>query len=249
MKDDQQHKEDREAEKQVVARRAVEFVKDDMRVGLGSGTTTAYFIRLLGKRILEEGLKVIGVATSKASRDLALLSGIPLAEDDEEFVLDITIDGADQATHFGELIKGGGGALLHERIVAAASRFFIVIGDSSKLVDCLGSAPLPVEVCKFGWRNVLKRLRLHGCDAAIRLNNGEQFFITEEGNYIIDCRFTPGSFPVPSSLSQDIRSIPGVADHGLFVGMADLILIARGNKVDEIAVSRVELPTVMKPLA
>lgn len=240
MRDDQKFKIDQEIEKQTAARRAVEFVKDGMRVGLGSGTTTAYAIRFLGERILKEGLKVIGVPTSTPSRDLALLCGIPLADDNEEFALDITIDGADQATRSGELIKGGGGALLHERIVAGASRRFIVIVDSSKLVDCLGSVPLPVEVFKFGWRNILKRLRLYGCDAAIRLKSDGQFFVTDEGNYIVDCRFTTEAFPIPSFLSQGIRGIPGVADHGLFIGMADLILIARGDNVEEIVVNRVE---------
>jgi ribose 5-phosphate isomerase A len=238
MQKDEQQKADREAEKQIAARRAVAYVKDGMHVGLGSGTTAAYAIQLLGKRILEEGLKVTGVATSAASRALALLSGIPLVENTEEFTLDLAIDGADQATRAGELLKGGGGALLHERIVAVAARSFIVIGDSTKLVQRLGTALLPIEVYTFGWRNVLARLRLLGCEATVRLKDGGPFFITEEGNYLIDCRFPPDSFPHPAALNQNIRNIPGVADHGLFLGMADLILIARGNEVDEITVNR-----------
>jgi ribose 5-phosphate isomerase A len=229
---------DREAEKQLVARRAVKYVQDGMRVGLGTGSTAVYAIRYLGDRVHEEGLKVTGVATSPASRELAMLSGIPLAEDLEGFTLDLTIDGADQATRAGEMIKGGNGALLHERIVGGAARRYIIICDSSKLVDRLGSAPLPVEVSRFGWRNALARLEAQGCRANVRRKDGSQFFITEEGNYIIDCQFPPDAFPQPDRLSQVIREIPGVADVGLFLNMVDLLLIARGDQVEEIATSR-----------
>ena len=227
---------DREAEKQIAARRAVACVQDGMRVGLGSGTTSAYAIQFLGQRVQAEGLRVTGVPTSVASWDLAAASGIPLADNREEFALDLAIDGADEATRAGELIKGGGGALLHERIVAAAARRFIVIGDSTKLVDRVGTAPLPVEVCPFGWRNVLSRLQLYGGEAKVRRKAGGEFFVTEEGNHLIDCRFPPEWFRLPASLDQSIRAIPGVVDHGLFLGMANLILIARGTEVEEIAI-------------
>jgi ribose 5-phosphate isomerase A len=227
---------DREAEKQVVARRAVTYVQDGMRVGLGSGTTSAYAIRFLGERVRSDGLAVTGVATSPASRDLATLSGIPLATDLEGFTLDLAIDGADQLTRAGELIKGGGGALFHERIVGAAARRYIIIADSNKLVNRLGSVLLPVEVCQFGWRNALGRLEALGCKANVRRKDGSPIFITEEGNYIIDCEFPPDTFPEPAWLDHAIRAIPGVVDHGLFLGMADLVLIAHGDQVEEIAI-------------
>ena len=227
----------RETEKQIVARRAVAYVEDGMRVGLGSGTTAAYAIRFLGQRVRSEGLKIIGVPTSTGSRELAASCCIPLADDLAGFALDLAIDGADQATRAGELIKGAGGALLHERVVAGAARRFIVIGDSSKLAAHLGYVPLPVEVCPFGWRNALARLEFHGCKASVRHNAGSPF-VTEEGNYLLDCQFPPEAFLRPAWLDQTIRTIPGVADHGLFLGMTDLLLIARGDEVEEIPTSR-----------
>jgi ribose 5-phosphate isomerase A len=228
---------DREAEKELAARHAVQYVKDGMRVGLGSGTTSAYAIRLLGDRVRSEGLRITGIATSAASGSLAESAGITIATDLEGFELDLAIDGADQATRAGDLIKGGGGALLHERIVNAAASKFVVILDSSKLVDDLGTFPLPVEVCRFGWRNALNRLKSLGCMPVLRERSG-QAFLTEEGNFIIDCKFEIKSTQFPLDLERRIRSIPGVADLGLFLGMADLIIIASGDDVEEITLEQ-----------
>ncbi len=224
---------DREAEKRVAARHAVRFVQDGMRVGLGSGSTAAYAIRYLGERICKEGLRVVGVPTSAASRALANEVNVPIAGDLEGFELDVAIDGADEATRVGDLMKGGGGAMFHERIVASAARRFIVICDSSKLVENLGQFPLPVEVCSFGWRNVANRLRTLGCEPKLRAKDGQPF-LTAEGNFIIDCQFTPASLQGLRDLDQHIATIPGVVDHGLFLGMADVLVIARGEVVEEI---------------
>ncbi len=225
---------DKEAQKQAAAKAAVEYVESGMLVGLGTGTTAAYAIRFLGDRVRSEGLKIIGVPTSSASRDLASSVGIPILPDQEGFDLDIAIDGADQVTRAGDAIKGGGGAMLHERIVAASARQFIIIGDSTKLVDCLGSHSLPIEVYVFGWKNVLLRLQAIGGKATLRQKEGEPPFRTAEDNLIIDYQFNSGVVPPLVSLDQDIRAIVGVADHGLFCGMAHRILIGQAEKVEEI---------------
>ena len=224
---------DRDLEKQLAARHAVRLVQSGMRVGLGSGSTAAYAIQHLGERIRSEGLKVVGVPTSVSSRKLAEAAGVPLAADIEGFEVDLAIDGADELTKAGDLIKGGGGALFHERIVASAAKRFVVIADSSKLVGELGRFPLPVEVCRFGWRNAQARLQSLRCNAVRREKDGD-VFLTEEGNFIVDC-----SFPSMGSLHQlgrAIREIPGVVDHGLFLGTAHLLVIGRGNLVEEIPV-------------
>lgn len=224
---------DRESEKQLAARHAVRLVQDGMRVGLGSGTTAAYAIRFLGERIRDEGLRVVGIPTSAASRDLAESVGVPLATELDGFQLDIAIDGADQATRAGHLIKGGGGALLHERIVDAAASRFVVIGDSSKVVKALGGFPLPVEVFRFGWRNTVGPLTALGGTPTLRQRDGQPF-VTEEGNLVIDCVFSSTALESAHRLSRDIRFIPGVADHGLFLDLAHTIIIARGDVVEEI---------------
>jgi len=227
-----------DAEKQAVARRAVQFVQDGMRVGLGSGSTSAHAVRFLGERIRNEGLKIIGVPTSPACEEVARMAGVPLAADRDSFALDLAIDGADEATRDGALIKGGGGALLHERIVAAAAKRFVVICDSSKLVEQLGSAILPVEVFRFGWRNAAARIEAEGGQAAIRVQSDGSLFVSEEGNYILDCVFPPETMQRTSWLNQFLRTVPGVADHGLFLGMADLMLVAHGERVEEIPLVR-----------
>ncbi|MFO1019203.1 MAG: ribose-5-phosphate isomerase RpiA [Planctomycetales bacterium] len=222
-----------ESEKELAARGAVALVQAGMRVGLGSGSTSAYAVKFLGERIAKEGLKIVGVPTSTETRTLATQVGIPLQETLEGFELDVAIDGADQATRGGVLIKGGGGAMLRERIVAAAAKQFVVIADSSKLVEMLGGFPLPVEVVCFGWRNAMQRLAALGCDARLRLKNGEPFR-TDEGNFVIDCPFSTEILSQPEKLDQEIRGIAGVVEHGLFRGMAERLIVARGNTVEVI---------------
>lgn len=222
-----------EEEKELAARAAVALIEDGMRVGLGSGSTSAYAVRLLGERIAQERLKIVGVPTSAETRKLALEVGIPLEDDLDGFELDLAIDGADQATREGHLIKGGGGAMLRERIVAAAAECFIVIADSSKLVTRLEGFPLPVEVVCFGWRNTMARLAALGCDARLRVKNGE-VFRTDEGNFVVDCPFSAEALREAEELDVEIRSIPGVVEHGLFLGMAERMFVARGGGVEEI---------------
>lgn len=220
-------------EKELAAREAVALVKDGMRVGLGSGSTSAYAVKLLGERIAREGLKIVGVPTSTETRNLALKVGIPLLDDLEGFELDIAIDGADQATRGGHLIKGGGGAMLRERIVAAAAKRFVVIADASKLVERLGGFALPVEVVTLGWKNAMQRLTALGCEARLRVKNGETFR-TDEGNVVIDCPFSSETLLDAEKLDQEIRGIAGVVEHGLFLNMAERMFVARGEKVEEI---------------
>lgn len=225
---------DRQAEMRAAAKAAVGYVLSGMRVGLGSGATAGHAIRLLGERVRIEGLKITGVPTSTASRDLAIAEGIPLSDDTAGFELDLAIDGADQLTRGGEMIKGGGGALLRERIVAAAAKQFFVIADSTKLVEQLGTFPLPVEVVPFGWKNVFRRLQNLGCEPTLRLQKNGEPIQTDEGNLILDCRFANDVMPPLAQLDRDLRAIAGVAEHGLFLGMARRLFIARGEKVEEI---------------
>lgn len=223
-----------DAEKLVAARHAVALVRDGMHVGLGSGSTSAWAVRVLGERIAREGLKIVGVPTSSATRDIALEVGVPLADDLSDFELDLAIDGADQTTRTGDIIKGGGGALLQERIVAAAAKQFIIIADSSKLVERIGSFPVPVEVFQLGWKNVARRLRKLGVEPKLRLQKSGQALVTDEGNYILDCPFSEAALLSATELAQTINNFPGVADHGIFVNMAHLLVIARGEQLEEI---------------
>jgi ribose 5-phosphate isomerase A len=225
-------------EKQVAAARAVSYIQDGMQVGLGSGSTSAAAVRLLAERIKTEGLKIVGVPTSSATRALAIELGVPLAKDLSEFQLDLAIDGADEATRNGWLIKGGGGALLQEKIVAAAAKRFLVMIDSSKLVERLGKFALPVEVFQLGYRNIVARLEALGAEVKLRTAKDDSPFVSDEGNYLLDCRFPADLYEDPYTLADQIRNLPGVADHGFFLGMTDTLVIGRGDRAEEIAVSR-----------
>jgi len=218
--------------KRLVAKRAVEFVKDGMVVGLGSGTTATCFIRELAAR----GLKIRCVASSEASHDLAASLGMCVATLAELPELDVYIDGADEIARvpglgFG-LIKGGGGALLREKIVASAAKSFIVVADSTKLVEHLGRFPLPVEVIKMALPLVQPRLAALGLNPKLRqAKSGAGPYITDEGNYILDCAC--GRIDDPQRTAAAIRAIVGVVEHGLFLGMATLALVAGENGVSE----------------
>jgi len=209
--------------KRMAARRALEFVEDGMLLGLGSGTTSRIFIQELGERV-KQGLRVRGIATSTASQQLAESLSIPITNFDESPVLDLAVDGADEVGPGLALIKGGGGALLREKIVASAARKFIVIADSSKLVDQLGRFPLPVEVIKMALPVVTRKLEAFGVNPKLRYRPDGSKFITDEGNYIVDC--SCGEIINPAKTAADIRGIAGVVEHGLFLGMASLALIA-----------------------
>jgi len=215
--------------KQLAAAKALELVIPGMRLGLGTGTTAAHFVALLGARVAK-GLDVICVPTSERTRTLAALYSIPLTTIDASPELDLTVDGADEFDPKLRLIKGGGGALLREKIVAMASKRMIVIADSSKLAAVLGKFPLPVEVNVFGLeatrRMILAAAKACGCDGEARLRKtpGGQAFVSDNGHYIVDCFF--GAIPRPEDLADRLAAIPGVVEHGLFIGIAKAVISA-----------------------
>jgi ribose 5-phosphate isomerase A len=214
--------------KLAAARRALSFVEPRMRLGLGTGSTASVFVELLGAEV-RAGLSVLCVPTSEQTRVLAEKLDIPLSTLDETPLLDLTIDGADELDSELRLIKGGGGALLREKIVATASDRMIVIADASKRVEKLGRFPLPVEVVKFGvtaTRNMIEMLAADsGChgDITLRLKPDGNPFVTDGGNFIFDCAF--GQIDDPESLDEALKFIPGVVENGLFLGIADAAII------------------------
>jgi ribose 5-phosphate isomerase A len=216
------------------AERAMAFVRPGMKLGLGSGSTARLFVDLIGRGV-RDGLDVVGVPTSEATFRQAEALGVPLASLDEIPELDLTVDGADEIDSALRLIKGGGGALLREKIVAAASRRMLVIADSTKLVARLGHFPLPVEVVPFGLaatrlgvERAAAGLGLSG-SIALRRREGE-IFVTDGGHYILDCAF--GAIPAPEALDRALAFIPGVVDHGLFLGLASAAIVAGPNGVE-----------------
>ena len=218
--------------KLLAAKRAVEFVSDGMNVGLGTGTTATLFIRELGKAVAS-GLHIRAIATSDASRTLAMELGIPMTNFNETPVLDLNVDGADEVAPGLALIKGGGGAHLREKIVASAAREFIVVADESKVVEKLGKFPLPVEVIQLALPLVTRRLENLGLNPGLRkARNGEGPWITDEGNVLLDCHCGP--IDQPEELAAEIRKIVGVVEHGLFLGMATLALVAGEQGVREL---------------
>ncbi len=213
---------DLDAAKIAAARRALDLVEDGMRLGLGTGSTAAAFVELLAERVAA-GLTITGVATSERTGELARERGIALATIDEMPELDLTIDGADEYDPQLRLIKGGGGALLREKIVATASRRMIVIADAGKAVAVLGRFPLPVEVNRFGLAvtraAVIREAERCDCSGAVELRGRLQTpFVTDGGHLVLDCRF--GRIPEPEALAARLAAIPGVVEHGLFIGIA-----------------------------
>jgi ribose 5-phosphate isomerase A len=224
---------DSKAAKIEAARAALGYVETGMRLGIGSGSTAEEFVRLLAAR-MSEGLSIVGVPTSERTAALCRETGVPLSDLDETPHLDLAIDGADEIDPHLALIKGGGGALLREKIVAAAADRMIVIADDSKLVETLGRFPLPVEVNRFGLRatrlaieDVARALGLEG-PLTLRMTNGEPF-VTDGGHFIIDASF--GRIPDTRALSNALFAIPGVVEHGLFLGMADTAIVAGSTGV------------------
>jgi ribose 5-phosphate isomerase A len=225
-------------QKDAAAARAVEFVADGMLVGLGTGSTAAWAVRRLGARV-RGGLKIRGVPTSEATRRLAEAEGVPLATLDEVTHLDVAIDGADEADRDLVLVKGGGGALLREKVIARLARKFIVIADASKLVDKLGAFPLPVEVVPFARSAVAREIEEMRAKPSLRLGPEGQPFVTDNGNHVLDCRF--GTIDDPDSLAMRLDAIPGVVDHGLFLGLTDLLIVGDpggGTRILEASVPR-----------
>jgi ribose 5-phosphate isomerase A len=215
------------------ARAALAHVSDGMRLGIGTGTTAEEFVRLLAEKVAD-GMKIIGVPTSERTAALCVELGIPLSGLDDTPELDLTVDGADEVDPALNLIKGGGGALLREKIVAAASARMIVIADESKLVGTLGRFPLPIEVNRFGLKateiavaRAAAELGLSG-PLRLRMTNGEPF-VTDGGHLILDASF--GRIPDTRALSNALHAIPGVVEHGLFLGMATLAIIAGADGI------------------
>lgn len=216
--------------KQLVAKRAVEFVEDGMAVGLGTGTTATMFIRELAVRV-QQGLEIRCVASSDASHDLGLSLGMNVTTLDQLPELDLYVDGADEVGPGLALIKGGGGALLREKIVASAAKEFLVVVDSTKLVERLGRFPLPVEVVKMALPVVEPRLAALGLNPKQRKAKSGDPYLTDENNYILDCAC--GVIDDPEVMAAEIRGIVGVVEHGLFLGMATLALVAGEDGVTE----------------
>lgn len=207
--------------KKAASELAITEIRDGMIVGLGTGSTAYWAIQGLGVRV-QNGLHIQAVATSVTSENLAKELGIPLIPFADISEIDVTIDGADEVDSAWHLIKGGGGALLREKIVAFSSKKLIIVVDESKVVAQLGAFPLPVEVVKFGYELTIRKLRALGCEPNIRVAD-HQPFVTDNGNYIIDCHF--GSIPNPAELHQAINGIPGVVENGLFIGMASQVIV------------------------
>jgi ribose 5-phosphate isomerase A len=218
-------------EKEAAARASLRFVQDGQVVGLGTGSTAAFFIKLLAERV-KNGLKIRGIPTSERSRVLAQSLGIPLTTLDECQDIAVTVDGADEVDPELRLIKGGGGALLREKIVASATRQLVIVADASKQVARLGKFPLPVEVIKFAQELVTKKITALGANVALRLGKDGKPFVTDEGSHILDCSF--GEIADADGLARKLSDMPGVVEHGLFIGMAGVVLFARGNEIVEL---------------
>jgi ribose 5-phosphate isomerase A len=221
--------------KRAAAAKAVEYVTDGMKLGLGTGSTAEIFLELLAARV-RGGINLICTATSERTAEKARTLGIPLAGLDELAPLDLTIDGADEADRKLNLIKGAGGALLREKVVAASSRRMIVIADKSKLVSTLGHFPLPVEVLEFGQKTTAQRIAEalaalgHHNPSVILRNRDGLTFKTDSGNLIYDCAL--GTIKSPPKLAAALSAIPGVVEHGLFIGIATTLIVARARGVE-----------------
>lgn len=214
--------------KKMAGEKAVEFIKKDMLIGLGTGSTVHWTIQKLGK-LVKEGLNVQAIPTSKATEKFARDAGIPLTTFDQVKELDLTIDGADEISAKLDLIKGGGGALLREKLVAISSRKRIIVADSSKLVTHLGKFALPIEIVPFSWERTLERVLSLGCQIELRKSEAVPF-ITDNGNYILDCKFA--EITDPMSLHQQLKLLPGVIETGLFVQLAHLIVVGYPDRID-----------------
>ena len=230
-------KSERDRLKRDAAVRALDFIKDGMVVGLGTGSTAAFLVDALGERV-KNGMKVVGIPTSERTATQARSLGIPLATFAEHQRIDLTIDGADEVERGTlHLIKGLGGALLREKIVAAASDNLVIIVDQEKVVDQLGDhTAVPIEVTQFGWQVSAAALRRLGADPVLRHIHEDHEFITDGGNFILDCQF--GHITDPVRLEGDIDKIVGVVESGLFVGRSSAVIVAASSGVEVLTPTR-----------
>ncbi|ANI89446.1 ribose 5-phosphate isomerase A [Arachidicoccus ginsenosidimutans] len=217
--------------KQIAGEKAASYIKDGMNVGLGTGSTSFFAIQKIGDRVKNEGLKLKCIATSNESEKLARELNIPIYGFDEIKELDITIDGADEVDKDFNLIKGGGGALLREKIIAYITKHYIIIVDESKVAETLGKFHLPVEVVQFGWQRTFDHLQNLGCVPTLRQKNNQPF-ITDNGNYILDCDFK--KIENPKSLEAAIHEIPGVVEIGLFIDRTNTLIVGHSDGEVEI---------------
>ncbi|MBO2007923.1 ribose-5-phosphate isomerase RpiA [Hymenobacter negativus] len=218
-------------EKQLVAATAAGWVRDGMLVGLGTGSTAAPFIELLGQRVREQGLRIQATATSKASDELARRVGIPMIEPRRGLRFNLTVDGADELDPQLRLIKGGGGALLREKVIATASDYLLIVADSSKAVAQLGRFPLPLEVVPFALPWVLDAVAALGGAPVVRVNkhHPEQLAQSDQGNLLVDCHFE--AIADPQGLALQLKTIPGMVEHGLFLGLARAAVVVQNGAV------------------
>lgn len=214
--------------KKAAGEQAASYVKDGMMVGLGTGSTVYFTIKRIGDMV-RTGLHVQCIPTSERTEELARAEGIPLTSFARVHELDLTIDGADEVNPALDLVKGGGGALLREKLVASASRRLVIVADASKRVSALGAFPLPIEVVRFAWQTTERRLTMFGCSTRLRMA-GAEVYVTDNGNHIIDCSF--GVIADPAGLHKDLKALPGVVETGLFPGMASVVLFGGPGGVE-----------------
>jgi ribose 5-phosphate isomerase A len=219
-----------EAEKEAAGRAAAQLVREGDIVGLGTGSTAYFAVIALGERV-KAGLNIVGIPTSIQTGDLARSVGIRLTSLEEHPELDITIDGADEVDPKLNLIKGGGGALLREKVVATASKKMVVVADAGKMVPALGRFPLPVEIISFARTVIQRKVESLGGSPKLRVKPDGNPFVTDNGNQILDCSF--GKITDPAGLARILSEMPGVVEHGLFIGVAKLALVGTGNRVEE----------------
>ncbi|MFD1362113.1 ribose-5-phosphate isomerase RpiA [Lentibacillus salinarum] len=211
---------------------SVSLIENGMTVGLGTGSTVYWMMRKLGERVAN-GLEVQGIPSSRQTEAWANEFGVPLTDFSQVKELDLAIDGADEVDQQWQLIKGGGGALVREKIIAAAARKFVVIVDDSKTVTQLGAFPLPVEILPFGWEMTTARIVELGVTPVIRRNDANDIFVSDNSNYIVDCRF--GSITDPKTLHQQLKQLTGVVDTGLFVDMSDKVIIGHPDRTETLS--------------
>jgi ribose 5-phosphate isomerase A len=217
--------------KQRAAEEAVQRIDCGMVLGLGTGSTAAFAVRAIARRLQRGELRdVVGIPTSARTRDLADELAIPLTTLNDHPVVDLTVDGADEVDPSGDLIKGGGGALLWEKVVAAATRHYVIVVDETKLVDVLGRrSPVPLEVIPFGWRTHLETAQALGAEPVLRVDHAGEPYVTDSGHYIIDCRF-PDGLEDAAHVDRLLRDRPGVVETGLFLGMAPDLIVGRAKE-------------------